>query len=202
MKKNFGRIISELSSWLFFIARWFPGSTGVAIRYLLYKNCLRKCGKKINITMGCYIRDCKNISIGDNVNMGLNSQVYASGEGYERIEIGNNVGWNSNVMINADCGGQITIGNNVLIGPNCVLRASNHAFSDISIPMKLQGHKPGKIILEEDVWLGANVVVLPDVRIKKGSVVAAGAVVTKDVEPYSIVGGVPAKIISQRKQQK
>lgn len=115
-----------------------------------------------------------------------------------RLIIGDSVKLNRNVMVNADCGGKINIGNNVLIGPNTVLRASNHVFEDRDKLIQQQGHKPGTIVLEDDVWLGANVVVLPDVKIGKGAVVAAGAVVSKDVQPYTIVGGVPAKEIAQR----
>jgi len=65
-------------------------------------------------------------------------------------------------------------------------------------PIRDQGHRPGEIIVEDDVWLGANVTVIGSVRVGQGAVVAAGAVVTKDVEPYSIVGGVPAKFIKKR----
>ena len=198
MRKIFSRIISELSSWLYFLVRWMPGDTGTIIRYYLYRASLARCGKKLNVSPGCYLRDCRNITIGDRVNIGLNSQIYAAGEGTESITIGNNVGMNSNVMLNADCGGQIIIGNNVLIGPNCVLRASNHEFSDVRIPIKAQGHRSGRIIIEDDVWLGSNVVILPDVIGKTGAVIAAGAVVTKDVDSFCIVGGVPAKVIAKR----
>ena len=105
---------------------------------------------------------------------------------------------NFNVMINADCGGYIEIRDNVLLGPNVVIRASNHAYSRTDIPIKQQGHIAGRIILHEDVWLGANVVILPNVEIGKGSIVAAGSVVTKNVGDYSIVGGVPAELIEMR----
>jgi galactoside O-acetyltransferase len=63
----------------------------------------------------------------------------------------------------------------------------------------MQGHDGGKIIIEDGVWIGSNAVVLPNTRIGKASIIAAGAVVTKDVEPYSIVAGVPAKKIKDRK---
>ncbi len=143
----------------------------------------------------------ENLKIGLNFSFGIGCEFYSqssdkSGDG--KITIGNNVSLNSHVMLNADCGGDIQIGNNVLIGPNVIIRASNHAFSDLSKPMKDQGHIPGKIILEDDVWIGAGAIILPDVTIKRGSIVAAGAVVSKSTEAYSINAGVPAKLIKVR----
>jgi galactoside O-acetyltransferase len=183
--------------WLNFI-RFLPGNSGLAIRFLVYRRLFCSCGKKVIIAPGCYIRGGKNIILGDNIGIGLNAQVYAEGSGKEQLKIGNYVFLNSNVMLNADLGGQIQIGNNVLIGPNVVIRASNHSFADPNVPIEQQGHVPGRIVIEDDVWLGANVVVLPNVTIGRGAVVAAGAVVTKDVAPFSVVGGVPARLISKR----
>jgi len=77
----------------------------------------------------------------------------------ETLTIGTGVSVNFNVLIDS-CQGYITIGDNVLIGPNCVLRAADHIFSNPKQPIKTQGHRGGNIIIEDDVWLGANVVVL------------------------------------------
>lgn len=85
-----------------------------------------------------------------------------------------------------------------MIGPNVVIRASNHNFKDISTPMKFQGHSGGKIIICNDVWIGANVTIVPNVCIGKGSIIVAGAVVIKNIPKYSIYGGVPAKVIKKR----
>jgi len=86
----------------------------------------------------------------------------------------------------------------VLIGPNVVMRASNHNYERIDIPIRNQRHIPGRILIKEDVWIGANVVILPDVTIERGAIVAAGAVVTTDVNEYDIVGGVPAIRVGSR----
>jgi acetyltransferase-like isoleucine patch superfamily enzyme len=115
-----------------------------------------------------------------------------------RLEIGDRVSLNSNVYLNACSAGTILIGNDVLIGPNAVLRASDHRFDDPTQPIRLQGHSGGAIVIEDDVWLGANVTVVGGVRIGRGAVVAAGAVVTRDVPPLAIVGGVPARVIRMR----
>jgi len=90
------------------------------------------------------------------------------------------------------------IGDNCSIASNCVLRASNHNFNNLDIPIREQGHSYGEIILEDDIWISANCVVTANTKIGKGSVIGAGSVVTKDVEPYSVVGGVPAKLIKKR----
>jgi galactoside O-acetyltransferase len=89
----------------------------------------------------------------------------------------------------------IEIGNDVLIGPNVVFRASNHNYNDKNTLIRLQGHTGGRIVIEDDVWIASNVVILPNVRVGKGAVIAAGAVVNKDVPSYSLAGGVPAQII-------
>jgi len=101
-------------------------------------------------------------------------------------------------MINADINCEITIEKNVIVGPNVVMRASNHNYERIDIPIRNQGHVSGTIVVREDVWIGANAVILPNVTIGRGVIVAAGAVVTNDVDDYEIVGGVPAKSIGSR----
>jgi acetyltransferase-like isoleucine patch superfamily enzyme len=91
--------------------------------------------------------------------------------------------------------GGITIGDRVYTSPMTQLIAVNHVFDDPTMPFIEQGLTAEGIVVEDDVWLGANAVVTDGVRIGKGAVVAAGAVVTKDVPPYTVVGGVPAKEI-------
>ena len=117
-----------------------------------------------------------------------------------RIVLGNRVKLNERVHLNASIFGQIDIGDDVLMGPGVVLRASDHRFEQVDLPIRAQGHRPGRIVIEDDVWLGANVTVVAGTRIGRGAVVAAGAVVTRDVEPFSIVGGVPARVIGSRRK--
>lgn len=118
----------------------------------------------------------------------------------EALSIGDGVCLNYHVLIDP-CDGFISIGNNVLIGPNCVLRAADHNFSDLTRPIRSQGHIGGRITIEDDCWLGANVVVLRNVTIGRGSVIAAGAVVNRDIPPLSIATGVPARLVATRRQQ-
>ncbi len=101
-------------------------------------------------------------------------------------------------MINADVKGTVTIADKVLVGPNVVMHASGHRFEDIDVPIREQGHHRGTIQIESGAWIGANAVILPDVTIGKGSIVAAGAIVTKDINAFEIVGGAPAIKIPSR----
>jgi len=198
IEKILNGFLSESRYYIEFLLNNIPGKTGNFLRVQYYQKKFSGCGECVTISQGCNFRGLRNISVGDDVHFGLFAQVYASGSGNESIKFGNTVFLNSNVMINADLGGIITIGDNVLLGPNVVIRASNHRFLDREKPIIGQGHNGGKIIIGNDVWIGANVVILPEVTIGNGSIVAAGAVVTRDVEPYCIVAGVPAKKISER----
>ena len=194
------RFLGELRLWLEALLRHLPGSTGILARRYYYRGRFRQCGLKPSILASVTIRGTENISIGNSSSIGLYSQLYAGQARSDqiRLKIGNNVYLNSNVMVNADSGGMISIGDNVLIGPNVVIRASDHGITASKIPMREQPHIAGNIHIEDDVWLGANVVVTRDVRIGRGAVVAAGAVVTKDVKAGSIAGGVSAKFIKSR----
>lgn len=110
-------------------------------------------------------------------------------------DCGKNIHLGEDVFINSGCKfqdqGGIYIGDRALIGHNVVLATLNHPLA----PSQRSSLVPAPIHIEEDVWIGSNATVLPGVRIGRGSVVAAGAVVTKDVPPMTAVGGVPAKPI-------
>lgn len=93
--------------------------------------------------------------------------------------------------------GPVTIGNNVNLAQGITVTALNHNFSDSQKRIDEQGVSTNPVTIGDDIWIGANAVILPGVSIGNHSVVAAGAVVTKDVPPHSLVAGVPAKIIRQ-----
>ena len=93
--------------------------------------------------------------------------------------------------------GPVTIGNHVNLAQGITVTALNHNFEDSNKRIDEQGVSTNPVTIEDDIWIGANAVILPGVTIGHHSVVAAGAVVTKDVPPHSLVAGVPAKIIKQ-----
>ena len=93
--------------------------------------------------------------------------------------------------------GPVTIGNHVNLAQGITVTALNHNFTDSEKRIDEQGVSTTPVVIEDDVWIGANAVVLPGVRVGTHSVVAAGAVVTKDVPPHSIVAGIPAKVIKK-----
>lgn len=110
------------------------------------------------------------------------------------ITIGNNF------YMNVDCHllGEITIGNDVMIGPKTIIWGRDHGMENNGIAMKRQSHISLPIIIKDDVWIAANVIILKGVTIGEGAVVGAGSVVVKDVPPYAIVAGNPAKVIKYR----
>ena len=93
--------------------------------------------------------------------------------------------------------GPVRIGNHVNFAQGITITALNHNFEDSEKRIDEQGISTSQVVIEDDIWIGANAVVLPGVTIGHHSVVAAGAVVTKDVPPHSLVAGVPAKVIKQ-----
>lgn len=95
--------------------------------------------------------------------------------------------------------GSISIGDDVLLGPKVIIWSKNHVFSSLDIPINIQGYTDERIIIGNDVWIGASAVILPGVSIGEGSVVGAGSIVAKDIPPYSIAVGNPAKVVRSRK---
>lgn len=111
------------------------------------------------------------------------------------IEIGDYSELGTNCIIQSNT----FIGNNVIMGPDVKIYTKNHNYDRLDMPIQEQGHTIEKTHIGNDVWLGANVVVTPGVSIGNHVVVAAGAIVTKNIPDYAIVGGVPARILKFRK---
>lgn len=114
----------------------------------------------------------------------------------QNVKIGTNVFFNRNVFITARA--SVSIGNYTLIGPNVVINSGNHNYKNMSENITKQGHSTAPIIIEDDVWIGANCTILKGVHIGKGAVIGAGCIVTKDVAPYSVVVGNPLRVICYR----
>lgn len=112
-----------------------------------------------------------------------------------KVQIGEFCRINENVFLQG-----AAIGDYVMIAPNVTILSKSDQYSSTDIPMIQQGETDEILpVIEDDVWIGRNAIIMPGICIGKGSVVAAGAVVTKNVEPYSVVGGVPARLIKRRK---
>lgn len=143
----------------------------------------------------------RNITLGDRVTIGRNAIIRPSNSYGGPIGEGLRIGNNSNIGAYnyVGCSGYIDIGNDVMLGPRVGLYAENHNFADTNIPIKDQGVTKKFIKIEDDCWIGANAIIVAGVTIGRGSVVAAGSVVTKDVPPYSVVAGSPSRIIKKRK---
>ncbi|MCI9572228.1 MAG: acyltransferase [Lachnospiraceae bacterium] len=157
-----------LGSWLPHYQLHYAWPISNKLRLLSVKLMLEECG--CNVDIGRRISFSRGISLGDN-----------SGIGDEAYFIG-----------------KVSIGANVMMAARCAFIASNHSFQRTDIPMREQQGENRQIVIEDDVWIGYNAIILGGVTIGTGAVIAAGAVVTENVEPYSIVGGVPAKLIKKR----
>jgi len=163
----------------YFLLKGFPHSTvpfvgriSEKLRYLCCRLIFKKCGRNVNIGRHARFGNGKNIIIGNNSGIGMNSIVPSN----------------------------IIIGENVMMGVNVTIFSSNHAFDRTDIPIINQGYKTySPVVIEDDVWIGNNVLILPGRTIKTGSIIAAGTVLTKNYPPYSIVGGNPSQLIKSRK---
>lgn len=168
-------------------------------------NCKKKIAFKGSATIedGCFINALSKggITIGNNFSLGRNSIIECTGvirELGEELVIGENVGIAANAFIAMR--GKIEIGDNTIFGPGVSIHAENHNFEDLEKPIRLQGATRKGVKIGRDCWIGSKAIILDGVNIGDHVIVAAGAVVNKDVPDYAIVGGVPAKIIKMRKE--
>lgn len=171
---------------------------GASVRYARYL----EAGKDLIIEDYAEINclSSKKIILGERVSIGKFAIIRPTNSYGGEIGEGLKVGNHSNIgpYCYIGCSGYIEIGDNVMMSPRVSIYAENHVFDTTVVPMKEQGVKRQFVKIEDDCWIAANSIILAGVTIGKGSVIAAGSVVTKDVPPYSIVAGVPASVIKQR----
>jgi len=116
----------------------------------------------------------------------------------ENVALGKSVSVGPECRLWASPNARLIIEDDVLLGPNVTIVTSNYGFTDRDRPIHEQVWSESDVVLGRRCWLGANVVILPGVRIGEGAVIAAGAVVTSSIPAFAIAGGVPAKVIKQR----
>lgn len=161
--------IEEVIGW---IIRSLPGFFGMAIRWGAYRLLFKGLKSFCTIYPGVYF-----------------THTYG-------IKVGRSFSPNTGALM--DGRGGIEIGDHVMIGPYAVIVSSNHSFKQVAAPMSTLDHMMAPVVIGNDVWIGAHAVITGGTRIGNGVVVSAGAVVTKDVDDYQIVGGVPARVIGSR----
>jgi acetyltransferase-like isoleucine patch superfamily enzyme len=148
----------------------YPHVNFIGLVYMPFKN---------NIKFGKNVKIGRNVYITDNVSIGDNSYV------------------NDGSIVSAEKGGSIEIGKNVSIGHNVFILT---LMRDLSAPSLYSAPRiPHHLKIEDDVWVGSGSILLKSIKVGKSSVIGAGSIVTKNVEPYSVVGGNPAKFIKYRK---
>lgn len=150
------------------IGKW-PVFPGRQIRALCGKIILTHCGKQVNIHSSAHFSSA--LSLGDRSGLGDHNMVY----------------------------GTVTIGDNVMIGADVKFFSRNHRTTDVDTPMIFQGFAEIRpICIEDDVWIGDNVIILPGVHVGQGAILGAGSVIREDVPPYAVMVGNPAFVMRYR----
>lgn len=175
------------------IIRYLPGRFGQIFRKFYYSKKLFK-HSNFGIASNVTISGVKNMSIGTGFYAAPGVRLLSFDGG--KINIGNNVSFNFDCYVSS-YKGNITIGDNVLFGPFVVIINDNHSFNKTQL-IRDQELVSKDIVIGNDVWIGTRVIILAGTKIGDGAVIAAGAIVTKDVEPYTVVGGIPARKIKDR----
>lgn len=197
---------------------YIPGLIGLGLRYLFYPTLFKYSGNKVYFGHHLTLRSTKRISIGSHVVVSDYAMLSVRGAGDGRIEIGDGVfiGKGTDIRTHA---GTITIDDHANIGSDCLVGSTNHLYigkhclfaarcyvggaqhnfkrKDVPIGQQPMDDKGG-VRIENDVWLGAHVIVNDGVTIGQGAVIGAGSVVTRDIPPYAVAVGSPARVIKKR----
>ncbi len=195
-----------------------PGGLGLLLRGKAYRSLFASSGRGVQWGSNISLRHAYKMHIGAGTAIDGDSMLCARGCDEDGFRIGEGVIISRCTYIQSKCGNieigdfcsigvqcyisavnDVSIGNNVLIAGQCYVGGGRYPMERNGIPMKDQGaYSKGPIVIGDDVWIGAGVKILDNVVVGEGSIVGAGAVVTKDVPPYAIVAGVPAKVIGER----
>jgi maltose O-acetyltransferase len=149
-----------------------PFSYGAKIRRFFLKKRIKEFGSASSISTGCKILSLGGLKLGSGVMIARD--------------------------VTLDCRGGIEIGDDSMIGFESIILTSTHKSDRLDVPIRKQGMFAAPVNIGKNVWIGARVIVLPGVKIGDGAIVGANAVVTRDVMPNTIIGGIPAKLIRER----
>jgi len=200
-----------------------PGAAGIFLRKIFWPRLFGSCGKGVLFSNQIILRHPHRIHLGDNViisercildarteesdkaiilgdNVILSNDVSLTCKG-GYINIGDDVGLGTQTVVQSTYGSSVNLGADCMVAPQCYFIAGGTYKTDrADIPMRLQGVTMSKfgIEVENDVWIGANTTILTDIRIGKGAIIGAGAIVTKDIESMAVCVGNPAKMIKMR----
>jgi acetyltransferase-like isoleucine patch superfamily enzyme len=161
----------------YFLVEWVfrdaPGRFGSALRVLVLRRFFQRAGRGLRLPPGIRLIGVHHLSVGDNCTIGLENVIQATGG--------------------------VEMGDNVLLGPGVKIWSVNHIFARTDLPIVEQGYEHKKVVIGNGVWIGAQSFIMPGAKIGDGVVVSAGSVVGgKDIEPYAIVAGNPARKIGSR----
>lgn len=172
IKRHYWSLIGEIKKLVLWFVGEFPAGPGAWLRACCLPYFLKNLGKQTLIQHGFRVTSPERVSIGSHCNFAQG--VYITG------------------------GGGVSIGDWVGLGPDVKIWSVNHRFDDSKRPWQLQGFNRNAVVIEDDVWLAANVFVSPGTTIGRGAIVAAGSVVTRSVPAYAIFAGNPGRVIGWR----
>jgi maltose O-acetyltransferase len=161
-------------TYLAYILRDIPGGVGIYLRRQFYKKRFKRAGKNLIVLTGTFILNPQNIECGDNVHIGINNYIQA--------------------------GGGLTIGSDAMLGPFVKIWTQNHNYKDYDMPVHSQGYFYKPVSIGADVWIGANVFIMPGVHLGDKCIISASSVVLNKVyKEGTILAGYPARKIGERR---
>ena len=201
------------------LVSWIPGALGLLLRSKLYPKILGSVGKNVSFGVNITFRHPRKVFIGDNVVIDDYCVLDAKGSTNAGIKIGNGVFIGRNTIFSCH-NGDIILEDNVNMGVNCLVTSMNsvlikknnliagyvyivgadHIAERTDVPVLFQGRRAKGVVLEENIWLGAKVVVLDGAHIGRDAIIGAGSIVGGEIPEYAIAVGTPARVLRDRRE--
>ena len=192
-------------------------NSGSMLRHAFWRHRLGSLGAHPDIQPGAHFEYPNNILVGEKCRIARQVIMRANTDEKPGIDIANEVSVQENVLINTNRGfvsighgswigpcsvisgnGGVDIGENVMIASHCAINTVSHNHCRTDIPMRDQGLNCDPVMIGDDVWIGIGAIILQGIRIGRGSIIGAGSVVTRDIPPFSIAMGTPARVTGNR----